>query len=344
MPATPRSSSAARTGPGRRARLVAAGSAALAAVVAAAVAVTTTGAATAAPAAATHDPVIMIPGMTGTPSNMDTMKSNLQSNGWAANRLFTWTDSSSMEQDLAKAAQELSAEVDQVRSQTGASKVVLATWSASTLAARYYIKNLGGADKVSQYIGYAGPQHGTTNNGCQFYVSCQQFGDANSPFLKALNSGTEVPGHPPIAYLTIRSVNDTNAAPYDTAKLAGADENFLRSGASAPTHFTIITDNTALAEMRAFITAHENPTTGTPTTGTTPPTSGTTPPTSTTPPAGACFTGSNYAHVLAGRAHDSYGYALANGSNQNLGLDVYYGATKLRQTGSNYYVLDSTCP
>ena len=29
----------------------------------------------------------------------------------------------------------------------------------------------------------------------------------------------------------------------------------------------------------------------------------------------------NYAHVQAGRAHDSGGYALANGSNQNMGLD-----------------------
>jgi triacylglycerol lipase len=338
MPANPRSSSAARTGPGRRARLLAAGSAVLAAVVATAVAVTT-GAAGAAPAAATHDPVIMIPGMTGTPSNMDPMKSNLQANGWAANRLFTWTDSSSMTQDLAKAAQELGTKVDQVRSQTGAAKVVLATWSASTLAARYYIKNLGGADKVSQYIGYAGPQHGTTNNGCQFYVSCQQFGSASSPFLTALNSGTEVPGHPPVAYMTIRSTGDTNAAPYDTAKLAGADENFLLSGPMAPTHFTIITDNTALAEMRAFIIAHEGTSTGTPT-----PTTGTTAPTSTPPPSGACFKASNYAHVIAGRAHDSFGYALANGSNQNLGLDSFYSTTKLRQTGSNYYVLDNTCP
>jgi hypothetical protein len=321
--------------------LPAAGSAVLAAVVASAVALTSYSAA-AGTSAAAHDPVIMIPGMTGTPSNMDPMKSDLQSNGWAADRLFTWTDSSNMTQDLAKAAQELSTEVDQVRSRTGASKVVLATWSASTLAARYYIKNLGGADKVSQYIGYAGPQHGTTNNGCQFYVSCQQFGSANSPFLTALNSGTEVPGHPPVAYMTIRSTGDTNATPYDTAKLAGADENFLLSGPMAPTHFTIISDNTALARMRAFITAHENPTTGTPTPTTS--TGTTAPPTSTAPPAGACFKASNYAHVVAGRAHDSYGYALANGSDQNLGLDVYYGSTKLRRTGSNYYVLDNTCP
>lgn len=205
-----------------------------------------------------HDPVIMIPGMTGTPSNMNTMKSNLQSNGWPANRLFTWTDSSSMTQDLAKAARQLSAKVDQVRSQTGADKVVLATWSASTLAARYYIKNLDGADKVSQYIGFAGPQHGTTNNGCQWYVSCQQFASPNTPFLQELNSSSEVPFNDKVDYLTIRSTADTNATPVDTAMLAGADENYLMSGPMAPNHLMIISNATALAKMRSFITAHES--------------------------------------------------------------------------------------
>ncbi|UFQ19848.1 MULTISPECIES: esterase/lipase family protein [Streptomyces] len=208
--------------------------------------------------AAGHDPVIMIPGMTGSPANMNTMKSNLQSNGWPANRLFTWTDSSSMTQDLAAAARQLSTKVDQVRGQTGADKVVLATWSASTLAARYYIKNLDGADKVSQYIGFAGPQHGTTNNGCQWYVSCQQFASPNTPFLQALNSPSEVPFNDKIDYLTIRSTADYNATPTDTAKLAGADENYLMSGPMAPSHLSIISNATALAKMRSFITAHEN--------------------------------------------------------------------------------------
>lgn len=214
-------------------------------------------AAPAAPAAG-HDPVIMIPGMTGSTANMNPMKSDLQANGWPANRLFTWTDSSSMTQDLAKAARELSAKVDQVRGQTGADKVVLATWSASTLAARYYIKNLDGADKVSQYIGFAGPQHGTTNNGCQWYVSCQQFASPNTAFLKALNNPSEVPSNDKIDYLTIRSTQDRNATPTDTAMLAGADENYLMSGATAPNHLMIISNGTALAKMRSFISAHEN--------------------------------------------------------------------------------------
>lgn len=56
-----------------------------------------------------------------------------------------------------------------------------------------------------------------------------------------------------------------------------------------------------------------------------------------------CFTASNYAHTTAGRAHQSGGYALANGSNQNMGLWNTFVTTTLKQTGTNYYVI-GTCP
>ena len=56
-----------------------------------------------------------------------------------------------------------------------------------------------------------------------------------------------------------------------------------------------------------------------------------------------CFTASNYAHTTAGRAHQSGGYALANGSNQNMGLWNTFVTTTLKQTAANYYVI-GTCP
>jgi poly(3-hydroxybutyrate) depolymerase len=62
----------------------------------------------------------------------------------------------------------------------------------------------------------------------------------------------------------------------------------------------------------------------------------------TTGAAPACFTASNYAHTQAGRAHQSGGYAYANGSNQNMGLWNTFFTTTLKQTGSNYYVI-GTC-
>jgi triacylglycerol lipase len=298
-----------------------------------------------------HDPVIMIPGMTGIPANMDTMQSYLNSHGWPSNILFEWTDTSDMEQDMAVAAQQLSTEVQTVLSQTGAKHVVLASWSAGTLATRYYIKNLGGAAYVSQYISFSGPHHGTTDNGCQTYVSCQEFASPTTPFLTALNATTEVPGHPPIAYLTFRSVNDVNVLPTSSAELAGAD-NILLTGAMAPTHFTIINNTTALADMVNFIIANEpggssSTTTlgGTTTTTKAGTTTTTTATTTTTTIAGTCYDGSNYALVTAGRAHDNGGgTALANGSNQSMGLDNLYYTSKLRMTGSNYYIIDSTCP
>jgi len=62
----------------------------------------------------------------------------------------------------------------------------------------------------------------------------------------------------------------------------------------------------------------------------------------TTGSAPVCYTASNYAHTTAGRAHQSGGYALANGSNQNMGLWNVYVTTTLKQTGPNYYVI-GTC-
>jgi poly(3-hydroxybutyrate) depolymerase len=47
--------------------------------------------------------------------------------------------------------------------------------------------------------------------------------------------------------------------------------------------------------------------------------------------------------VQAGRAHDSGGYALANGSNQNMGLDNTFYTSTLAQTSPGYYVIGN-CP
>lgn len=63
------------------------------------------------------------------------------------------------------------------------------------------------------------------------------------------------------------------------------------------------------------------------------------------PPPTTCTatTSSNYAHVQAGRAHNGGGYALANGSNQNMGLNNTFYATTLAQTAAGYYVIGA-CP
>ncbi len=54
-------------------------------------------------------------------------------------------------------------------------------------------------------------------------------------------------------------------------------------------------------------------------------------------------TSTNYAHVQALRAVNSGGYALAKGSNQNMGLNNTFYSTTLAQTSAGYYVIGS-CP
>jgi feruloyl esterase len=70
---------------------------------------------------------------------------------------------------------------------------------------------------------------------------------------------------------------------------------------------------------------------------TTPPT--TNPPTTSPPTTGPCVTATNYAHVVAGRAHQQLGYVYANGSNQAMGLYNVFQTNALRQTGPSYWVV-----
>jgi poly(3-hydroxybutyrate) depolymerase len=69
-----------------------------------------------------------------------------------------------------------------------------------------------------------------------------------------------------------------------------------------------------------------------------------TPTPTSTPTSLGCWTTNNYAQTVAGRAYESYGYALADGSNQNMGLDNVYYMTSLNETSPGYYVIVSQCP
>jgi poly(hydroxyalkanoate) depolymerase family esterase len=70
----------------------------------------------------------------------------------------------------------------------------------------------------------------------------------------------------------------------------------------------------------------------------------TSPTASPSPTSTPCFTASNYAHTVAGRAHKSLGYVYADGSNQAMGLWNTAVVHTLRRTGDDYYVLaDGQC-
>ena len=73
---------------------------------------------------------------------------------------------------------------------------------------------------------------------------------------------------------------------------------------------------------------------------------GATPPpttTTTTQPPVQCFTASNYAHTVAGRAYQSGGYTYAVGSNDAMGLWNVAVTTNLAETSAGYYQVVASC-
>jgi poly(3-hydroxybutyrate) depolymerase len=62
-----------------------------------------------------------------------------------------------------------------------------------------------------------------------------------------------------------------------------------------------------------------------------------------TSPAAVCVTATNFDHVQAGRAHDQLFLALANGSNDVMGLDNVFIVTTLKETKPGSFMV-ATCP
>jgi triacylglycerol esterase/lipase EstA (alpha/beta hydrolase family) len=124
-----------------------------------------------------------------------------------------------------ESAQELSGFVDKVLAATGADKVSIVGHSQGGMMPRYYIKFLGGADKVDDLIAFAPDNHGTTWRGLLTLVpgfTCQACIEqmAGTPFFTTLNAGDESPGD--VSYTNIVSKSDTVVVPYTSGYLAPA--------------------------------------------------------------------------------------------------------------------------
>lgn len=112
------------------------------------------------------------------------------SDGWPREMLyaFTFSNPSNMSDGAnVRNAEEIAAWVDQILAETGAEKVDIVSHSMGGLSTRYYIKFLGGIDKVDDYVSLASPHHGRTTT---------DYGDVkpDSAFLENLNDGDETPG------------------------------------------------------------------------------------------------------------------------------------------------------
>lgn len=222
------------------------------------------------------------------------------------------------------------------------------SWSAVSGAAGYNIYRGGTQVNSSLVTGTTYTDSGLTSGTTYSYtVKAATSSGSLSPASNAVNATTTGTA-PPVPAPTNLAVSGTTSSSVSltwTAASGVAGYNIYRSTTATGTQTKVnsslvttasFTDSTVAASTTYYYVAKSQSSGGAES-------AASNQVSATTPMAAVCYTGSNYSHVQAGRAHDSGGYALANGSNQNMGLDNTFYTTTLKQTGTNYYVI-GTCP
>jgi triacylglycerol esterase/lipase EstA (alpha/beta hydrolase family) len=207
----------------------------------------TASAATCHPTPAHPEPVVLVHGTFGDSSNWAIDAPQLRAAGYCT---FAIDYGVRGTQEIAHSAQQLKTFVDGVLARTGASKVDIIGHSQGGMMPRYYVKNLGGASKVDDLVGFAPSNHGTTTPLAPYAIGCpacmeQAFG---SPFLTALNAGDETPGD--VSYTVVETRYDEVVTPYTSAFLSGENTtNVLlqdKCPADVSEHLAIVGDPIAL--------------------------------------------------------------------------------------------------
>ncbi|MEU4726923.1 alpha/beta fold hydrolase [Streptomyces sp. NPDC023588] len=178
-----------------------------------------------------------------------------------------------------KSAEQLDVFVDKVLAATGSAETDVIGHSQGGMMPRYYLKFLGGAEKVNNLVGLAPSNHGTTLlgftkllpyfPGAEDLISTATPGLADqiagSPFQKKLNEGGDtVPG---VKYTVIATKYDEVVTPYRTQFLDGPNVRNVVLQDLCVLDFSehagiAITDRIAWHEaLNALDPAHAEPTT-----------------------------------------------------------------------------------
>ncbi len=200
-----------------------------------------------APAAASavaHTPILFVHGWSESESLWSTMIRNFEREGWRREELNNWRYNT--RQSNVTTASEVKAKVEEVLRRTGATRIDLITHSMGGLNTRYYIKNLGGTEKVEKWVSLGGPNHGTSIANLCGEESCVEM-RIGSTFLTRLNEGDETPGS--VSYATWWSSCDEFINPHESVLLTGATNN----EAGCVTHVGLTTNERVFAGVREFV-------------------------------------------------------------------------------------------
>jgi triacylglycerol lipase len=175
--------------------------------------------------------------------------------------------------DMRASAEELSVFVDRVLTSTGSEKVDLIGHSQGTLMPQYYVRYLGGAASVQNYISLAPLWHGTDSELIPLFVklfkldpdavpictACGQF-DPGSPFMAQIrDGGVATPG---VNYVNIMTKYDQLVRPYTSGIEDGMTNIVLQDHCKLDRseHFQIAADrNATLHVLNALDPANPRP-------------------------------------------------------------------------------------
>jgi len=194
--------------------------------------------------AVAHDPILFVHGWAESESLWRTMISNFEREGWTREELNNWRYSTS--QSNVRTAGEVRTKVEEILRRTGAAKVDIISHSMGGLNTRYYVKNLGGTEKVDDWVSLGGPNHGTTTASLCFEASCVEM-RIGSTFLRELNATDETPGA--VNYGTWWSSCDEIINPDESVLLSGA----TNTAAGCVSHVGLTSNATVYAGVRDFV-------------------------------------------------------------------------------------------
>lgn len=195
--------------------------------------------------AAAVEPILFVHGWNSSGSVWNTMIGRFQADGWTAAQTNNWSYNTA--QSNVTTAGQVNTKVDQIRAATGAAKVDIISHSMGGLNTRYYLKNLGGAAEVDEWVSLGGPNHGTqTAYACFWNTSCFEM-QPGSSFLNNLNAGDETPGA--VNYGTWWSPCDEIINPDSSVLLSGA----TNTQTACMGHSALYSDLTVYGQVRNFV-------------------------------------------------------------------------------------------
>jgi triacylglycerol lipase len=191
------------------------------------------------------EPILFVHGWNSSGTVWNTMIGRFQADGWTAAQTNNWSYNTA--QSNVTTAGQVNTKVDQIRAATGAAKVDIISHSMGGLNTRHYLKNLGGAAEVDEWVSLGGPNHGTqTAYACFWNTSCFEM-QPGSSFLNNLNAVDETPGA--VNYGTWWSPCDNVINPDSSVSLIGA----TNTQTACLGHSDLYLDATVYGQVRNFV-------------------------------------------------------------------------------------------